>query len=143
MILPDVNLLVYAVNETSSFHSAATAWWNDVLSSTTIVGLCYPSILGFIRLVTNRRIFESPLTVVEATEYVKQWLAQPNTTIVVPTPRHWPLLDRLLLATGVGANLTTDAHIAALALEHGFAVYSNDNDFARFDGLRWVNPLQR
>jgi len=106
-----------------------------------IVGLCYPTMLGFVRLVTNRRVFATPLTVAEATEYVSSWLAQPNTTIVAPTPRHWPLLEGLLHATGIGANLTTDAHIAALAIEHGYTVYSNDADFGRFENLRWENPL--
>jgi hypothetical protein len=79
------------------------------------------------------------MSVSEATGYVTDWLTQPNT--IVPTSRHWPLLKNLLEATGVGANLATDAHIAALALEHGFTVYSNDTDFGRFNELRWVNPL--
>jgi toxin-antitoxin system PIN domain toxin len=142
MILPDVNLLVYAIDETSSFHSDAKNWWDEILSSSGSIALCYPSVLGFIRLVTNRRIFESPLSVGEALEYVESWLAQPNTTLVVPTPRHWPLLSTLLESGGVGANLTTDAHIAALAIEHGCTLYSNDNDFGRFQNLRWKNPLR-
>lgn len=141
MILPDVNLLVYAVDETNRFHQGAKTWWDDVLSSSSTVGLCYPTMLGFIRLVTDRRVFTAPMSVAEATGYVTGWLAQPNTTVIVPTPRHWPLLEALLQATGVGSNLTTDAHIAALAIEHGFTVYSNDNDFARFGQLRWENPL--
>lgn len=142
MILPDVNLLVYAVDETSDFHKPAKDWWDGVLSSSVIVGLSYPTILGFIRLVTNRRVFVAPLAVTEATDYVAGWLTQPNTTIVVPTPKHWPLLHSLLDDTGVGANLTTDAHIATLAMEHGFTVFSNDTDFGRFANLRWENPLK-
>lgn len=142
MNLPDVNLLVYSIDENSVFHSGAKKWWDGALSSSRIVGLCYPSTLGFIRLVTNRRVFATPLSVSEALEYVESWLAQPNTTIAVPTPRHWPLLATLLESTGIGANLTTEAHIAALAIEHGFTVYSNDTDFSRFDNLRWVNPLK-
>ena len=142
MILPDANLLVYTVDETSVFHADTRAWWDEALSSSRIVGLCYPSILGFMRLVTNRRVFKAPLLVAEALAYAESWLAQPNTTIVVPTPRHWPLLATLLESTGIAANLTTDAHIAALAIEHGFTVYSNDSDFGRFDNLRWENPLQ-
>jgi len=142
VILPDVNLLVYATDETSIFHTNAKTWWDGALSSSRIVGICYPSMLGFIRLVTNRRVFAAPLSVTEALEYVESWLAQPNTTIVVPTPRHWPLLATLLESTGIGANLTTDAHIAALAIEHGFTVYSNDSDFGRFNNLRWENPLK-
>ena len=142
MILPDVNLLIYSVDETSAFHSGAKTWWDGALSSSRIVGLCYPSILGFIRLTTNRRVFAAPLSVTDALAYVESWLAQPNTTIVLPTTRHWPLLARLLESTGVGANLTTDAHLAALAIEHGFTLYSNDNDFGRFENLRWENPLE-
>ena len=142
MILPDVNLLVYAVDETSVFHVGAETWWDEALSSSQIVGLCYPSMLGFLRLVTNRRVFVAPLSVTEAVDYVRGWLAQPNTTIVVPTPRHWPLLETLLKSTAIGANLTTDAHIAALAIEHGYTVYSNDTDFARFNNLSWENPLK-
>ena len=142
MILPDVNLLVYAIDETSAFHTDAKAWWDEVLSSSQPVALCYPSILGFIRLVTNRRIFEAPLPVMEALETVDTWLAQPNTSLIVPTPRHWPLLATLLESAGVAANLTTDAHIAALAIEQGHSVYSNDSDFGRFPKLRWKNPLR-
>ena len=143
MILPDINLLIHAVDESSDYHEGAKAWWEDVLSSTATVGLCYPTMLGFVRLVTNRRVFTAPMSILEATDCVSGWLAQPNTTIVVPTPRHWPLLETLLHATGIGADLTTDAHIAALAIEHGYTVFSNDADFARFDSLRWENPLTR
>jgi len=87
-------------------------WWDNVLSSTEPVGLCYPSILGFIRLGTNRRLFEKPLTVELAIGHVERWFGQPNTIVVVPTMRHWALLAKLLSSVGVGANLTTDAHIA-------------------------------
>lgn len=142
MILPDVNLLVYAVDETSSFHSAANSWLDHALSSTSAVGLCYPTLLGFIRLVTNRRVFSNPLSLEEAIVFVDEWLEQPNVTIVVPTPRHWPLVKDLLHSSGAAGNLTTDAHIAALALEHGYTVYSNDADFGRFQNVRWVNPFK-
>ncbi len=142
MILPDVNLLVYAVDETSSFHVAANAWLNDALSRTDPVGFCYPTVLGFVRLVTNRRVFSNPLGLEEAIEFVDRCLEQPNAVIVVPTPRHWPLVKDLLQSSGTAGNLTTDAHIAALALEHGYTVYSNDADFGRFPNVNWVNPLK-
>jgi toxin-antitoxin system PIN domain toxin len=116
-------------------------WWESVLSSADSAGLCYPSILGFIRMATNRRLFEKPLNVEVAIGHVERWLGQPNTMLSAPTARHWPLLAKLLSAVGVGANLTTDAHIAALAIEHGYTLCSNDTDFARFQGLRWQNPL--
>jgi toxin-antitoxin system PIN domain toxin len=141
VILPDVNLLVYAVDETSPFHRLARRWWDGVLSSTDAVGLCYPSVLGFIRLATNRQVFTSPLGVDDALQIVTSWIEQPNTTVLVPTPRHWTIFSELLHGAAAGAALTTDAHIAAHAIEHGYTVYSNDRDFGRFDGLRWQNPL--
>ncbi|HEX2139329.1 MAG TPA: type II toxin-antitoxin system VapC family toxin [Woeseiaceae bacterium] len=141
MILPDVNLLVYAIDETSTFHRQSRDWWQALLSSAEPVALCYPSIMGFVRLTTNRRVFEFPLTVDAALAQVQSWLDQPNTSLVVPSARHWPLLKKLLASGGVGANLTTDAHLAALAIEHGCTLYSNDRDFERFAGLRWENPL--
>ena len=142
MILPDVNLLVYSVDQSSRFHDPARLWWDGVLSSSQRVGLCYPSMLGFIRLVTNRRLFDAPLSVTEALSYVDAWLAQPNTTTLVPAAGHWSLLSGMLESSGVAANLTTDAHIAALAIEHGYTVYSNDSDFGRFHPLQWENPLR-
>ena len=141
MILPDVNLLVYAIDESSPFHGQANTWWNESLSSSAPVGLCYPSILGFVRLVTSRRIFTSPLPLSRATALLDEWIEQPNTTFVLPTARHWPILNSLLSRAGATGNLATDAHIAALAIEHGYTVYSNDADFSRFENLNWINPL--
>jgi uncharacterized protein len=142
VILPDVNLLVYSIDETSPFHSATRRWWDAALSSTEAVGLCYPSVLGFVRLTTSRSVFESPLAVDDAVGIAESWLAQPNVTLLVPTPRHWPILAELLRAATRGATLTTDAHLAAHAIEHGYTLYSNDLDFGRFEGLRWKNPLR-
>ena len=141
MMLPDVNLLVYAVDATSPFHARARRWWDDALSSTLTVGLCFPSVLGFIRLTTNRRMFESPLSADDALDRVQSWLDQPNVMLLAPTARHWPILSGLLRSSAVGTNLTTDAHIAAYAIEHAGAVCTNDGDFGRFEGLRWKNPL--
>lgn len=141
MKLPDVNLLVYAVDAASPFHRRARRWWKDVLSSSEAVGLCYPAVLGFVRITTNRRTFESPLGVDDSLTLVEGWLAQPNVTLLVPTDRHWTILSGLLRAAGSGANLTTDAHLAAYAIERGGTLCSNDGDFSRFEGLRWRNPL--
>ena len=141
MMIPDVNMLVYAVDETSPFHEKARRWWDGLLSSTVTVGLCYASILGFVRVTTNRRVFISPLSVRDALEHVESWMDQPNAVLLAPTERHWSILSGLLRSTDVGANLTTDAHIAAYAIEHAGTLYSNDGDFARFEGLRWRNPL--
>ncbi len=141
MILPDVNLLIYAVDESSPLHEKSNNWWNGVLSSNEMVGLCYPSMLGFIRLSTNARVFDRPLSIDAAGSIVDGWLDQPNTTIVTPTDRHWPILKDLFYSANLTGNMTTDAHIAALAVEHGYTVYSNDADFGRFPTVRWVNPI--
>ena len=92
-------------------------------------------------MTTNRRVFDSPLGVDDVLDRIESWLDQPNTELLSSTPRHWSILSGLLRAVSVGANLTTDAHIAAYATEHAGTVYSNDSDFARFEGLRWKNPL--
>ena len=141
MIVPDVNLLVYAIDETSPFHARARRWWDGALSSTEIVGLCFPTLLGFVRLTTKRRVFDSPLGTGVALDRIESWLDQPNTESLSPTPRHWAILSELLREAAMGANLTTDAHIATYAIEHAGTVYSNDGDFARFEGLRRRNPL--
>ena len=114
MILPDVNLLIYAVDETSAFHGAGRRWWDETLSSPLPVGLCYPSVLGFVRITTSRQILESPLDVGTAVALVESWLAQPQTTLLAPTSRHWRIVSELLRVTGVGGNLTTDADIREL-----------------------------
>lgn len=141
MIVPDVNLLVYAIDETSPFHSRARRWWDGALSSAETVGLCFPTLLGFVRITTNRRVFDLPLGIGDALDRIENWLDQPNAELLSPTPRHWAILSELLRAVATGANLTTDAHIATYAIEHAGTVYSNDSDFARFEGLRWRNPL--
>lgn len=141
MILPDVNLLIYSVDKSSPFHQPGYRWLDGVLSSTETVAFSYPAILGFIRITTNPRLFETPATVHQAVTHVSGWLGQPHAILLTPGDRHWTLLERLLISTGVGANLTTDAHLAALAIEHGFTLFSNDTDFARFSGLTWVNPF--
>jgi toxin-antitoxin system PIN domain toxin len=141
LILPDLNLLIYAIDETSLFHEKTYAWWNGLLSSSTPVGLCYPSVLGFFRLTTSRRVFNNPLPTHQAMAYIEEWIDQPNTTFVLPTARHWSILSSLLSAAGATGNLTTDAHIAALAMEHGYTVCSSDADFGRFPALSWINPF--
>ncbi len=142
MIVPDVNLLVYAVDDASPFHTRARRWWDNVLSSTQSVGLCFPAVLGFVRLTTSRRLFEAPLDVGVALNLVQSWLDQPHAVLLMPTPRHWSILSDLLRSSTGAADLTTDAHIAAYAMEHAATVCSNDGDFDRFDGLRWKNPLK-
>ncbi len=141
MILVDANLLIYAVNQDLSQHKRAIAWWEQTLSGTTAVGIPWVSILAFLRICTNPRIFSQPLSPESAIAYVDEWLEQPLVRLIHPGLGHWPILRNLLLQTGMAANLTTDAHIAALALEQGYSIYSADNDFQRFPGLKHINPL--
>lgn len=142
MILLDANLLLYAVNRDLPQHRQAQAWLEKVLSGGQSVGLPWVVILAFLRLTTNQRVFERPFTIEQAGTYVDAWLAQPLVSAVVPGPNHWSVLRNLLAVSGAGGNLTTDAHIAALAIEHGYTVYSTDHDFKRFAGVSHINPLR-
>lgn len=141
MILVDANLLIYAINRDAPQHAAARAWWEDTLSGTTQIGLPWLVLLAFLRLTTNPRVVRAPLSAEQALGFVDEWLSQPYATPVGPGERHWSILKQLLGNSGTAGNLTNDAHVAAIALEHGYTVYSADNDFKRFDGLRHVNPL--
>ena len=143
MIIPNVNVLLNAYDRDSKFHKAIARWWEEVLGGPAIVGLPWVSILGFIRLITNPRIYASPTTPSQAIRIARSWLAQPNVEIVSPGKRHADIFFGLLESTGVAGNLTTDAHLAALAIEHGAQLASTDNDFARFPKLRWFNPAVR
>lgn len=142
MKLPDVNLLVYAADETAALHKPALNWIETTLSGTETVAFAWFVVMGFIRLVTNPRVFQDPWGVERALDVVDGWLAQPAVTVVHPTDRHAAVLRELLRPLGAAGNLTSDAHLAALAIEHGATLYSGDNDFARFSGLRWVDPLR-
>jgi toxin-antitoxin system PIN domain toxin len=141
VILPDVNLLVHAYDAGGRHHPRAKEWWEQAVGGEEPVGLAWVTLLGFIRLTTNRVVFAQPLAVDEAVAHVESWLAQPNVHVVHPGHRHAALCFGFLRAAGTGGTLTTDAHLAALAVEHGCALYSTDADFARFAGLTWRNPL--
>lgn len=142
MILPDVNLLVHAYNLESPVHARARAWWEAALSDPGPVGLAWTVMLGFIRIVTHPRVLARPLPVATAVEHVESWLAQPQAIIVHPGDRHTSLTFGLLRQLGSAGNLTTDAHLAALAIEHQAELHSTDADFTRFPGLRYRNPLR-
>jgi toxin-antitoxin system PIN domain toxin len=137
----DLNVLLYAVNRDSPQHSAAKAWMEDTLSGDEPVGLPWIVLLGFLRVATNRRVFANALDVEDALAVVDSWLAQPAVVRVVPGDHHWNTLKDLVAESGTAGNLTTDAHLAALALENGAELCSTDSDFARFPRLRWRNPL--
>jgi toxin-antitoxin system PIN domain toxin len=141
--LPDVNLLLYAIDEGSASHARAREWLENVLSGTETVSFAWTVLLGFLRISTNPAAFEQPLTTTEALDYIDGWLAQPVAAVVEPTDSHGVTLRRLLEPLGAAGNLTSDAHLASLAIEHGAELCSSDNDFSRFDDLRWVNPLAR
>ena len=141
MIVPDVNLLVYAYNAGAHQHIAARRWWDALLNGTEPVGLPWAVITGFVRLMTNPRVAAVPLTSEQAMDDVLDWLHHDHVSTLNPGPEHLELLRRNLAVVGAGADWVTDAHIAALAMEHGATVHSNDADFGRFPGLRWRNPL--
>ncbi len=141
MIVPDVNLLVFAHDNNSPHHKAAQTWWESLVNGTETVGLPWLVIVGFIRLITNPRVVTPPATPAQAVGYVQDWLACEHIVLINPGPAHLALLRQNLDAVGAGGNLVPDAHIAALAMEYAAEAHTGDADFGRFPGLRWRNPL--
>jgi toxin-antitoxin system PIN domain toxin len=141
VILLDANLLVYARVSSLPHHEQTRQWLDAKLNGSARVGLPWVSILAFLRLVTNPRVFEKPETIHSAWKQVESWLDCPPVWIPEPTENHRDVLASLLAQLGGGPNLIPDAHLAALAIEHGLELCSADGDFARFSGLKWVNPL--
>ena len=141
MTLTDVNLLLYAYDSSSPDHARAKAWLEARLSGVEAFAFAWAVLLAFVRLTTSPRVFESPLRLGESLDVVEAWLAAPSATVLHPGSRHAILLRQLLEPVGTGGNLTSDAHLAALALEHDAELCSADADFSRFPGLRWSNPL--
>lgn len=142
MIIPDVNILVYAYHSDSAQHAEAREWWEDTLSGSRPVGIPWIAILGFVRIMTHRRILRVPVGVDDCLGRVRVWLEHPLVQIVSPGEQHADILLGFLSHVGAAGNLTTDAHLAALAIEYQAELVSTDADFARFPGLRWFNPLQ-
>lgn len=143
MIVPDLNLLLYAEIAAFPEHAAARRWWETTLRGTEDVALTMPTLFGFVRIATNPRAFDPPLAVDDAIDRVNAWLERPNARVLLPGPRHLEIAFRLLRDLGAGGNLTTDAQLAAFAIEHNATLCSTDTDFARFSGLRWNNPLKK
>lgn len=141
MILLDANLLVYAHTRSSPHHAAARTWLEEVLNGPAKVGLPWPTLLAFVRLMGNRHVVSRPLSLTNSWRIVRAWLAQEQTWIPLPTERHEATLEGLLEDES-RADLVSDAHLAALAIEHGLTLCSTDGDFARFQGVRWENPLR-
>jgi uncharacterized protein len=141
VILPDVNLLLYAVNDEARNHRTAKLWLQSVLSGIEPVGFAWAVLLAFLRLSTRPGAFSKPLSAEMAFNQIDEWVRQPGALIVHPGPRHAQILRDMLLPLGIAGDLTSDAHLAALAIEHGAQLCSADSDFARFPGLKWTNPL--
>jgi len=141
VILVDVNILLYASNDEAVHHAKSREWLDGKLGGAAPVGLPWLTLLGFLRIATNPRAFRNPLTMETAWQQVSAWLSAETVWTPEPTERHAGVLSQLLALPGVYGNLVTDAHLAALAIEHGLTLCSTDGDFARFPGLTWLNPL--
>ena len=141
MILVDANLLLYAEDQISPYHDAARNWWDTQLSGTLPVCLAWTVLCAFIRIGTNPRVFEHPLSLDQAISRVQSWMDQPCTRLIHPTERHWVVFKEMLTGGKAVANLVMDAYLAALAIEHGCELISTDADFSRFPKLKWRNPI--
>ena len=141
MIIPDINLLVYAHNDGAPYHEAARDWWEGLVNGSERVGVPWIVSTGFVRLMTHPRVLVQPASPDEAVDYVREWFRFRHVMPINPGVDHLAHFRRNLAAAGVGANMVTDSHIAALAMENQAEVHSNDTDFSRFPGLRWRNPF--
>ena len=141
MIVPDVNMLIYAHNSAAPEHKDARPWWESLLNGAEIVGLPWIVSAGFVRVASNPKALESPLPREIAVDYLLDWFALGHVIPLNPGPDHLILFRRNAAVPGGGPNLSTDAHIAAIAMEYSAEVHSADRDFGRFPGVRWRNPL--
>jgi uncharacterized protein len=137
MIVPDLNLLIYAYNLGAPHHAQAKQWWEDVMTNREPVGMPLTVALGFIRLMTNPRVVQPPMPLSDALAEVRRWFSSPNVTLLQVTVQHWDHLEKI----GWTGPDVSDAHLAAIAMEHGGELHTNDADFARCPGLRWKNPI--
>ncbi|HBC87105.1 MAG TPA: PIN domain nuclease [Lentisphaeria bacterium] len=142
MILIDANILLYAEDTLNPLNHKARLWLDKQLSDESPVCFCWTTINAFLRISTNRRVFSNPLTISQAISRVQSWTEQPSVRLIHPTDNHWDILKELIVEGQASANLVSDAHLAALAIEHGCILYSSDSDFSRFPKLKWKNPLK-
>ena len=141
MIVPDLNLLIYAYHAEDPNHEAARRWWEGLLDGVEAIGVPWTVSTGFIRLMTNPRMLQYPMSAPEAIDIVEGWFQYAHIRPLEPSASHLGHLRRILRDAGAGAGLVPDAHIAAIAIEFNAEVHSNDSDFAKFPGVRWRNPL--
>jgi toxin-antitoxin system PIN domain toxin len=141
MILVDANIILYAEDSLSEHHEVVRVWWDEQLSGADPVAMCWPVLSAFLRIGTNARLHRRPLTMKEAVARVHSWLGQPCVRMVHPTDQHWTLFQQMLRVGNATGNLVSDAHLAALAVEHNSTLVSTDSDFSRFRGLKWLNPI--
>lgn len=141
MIVVDANILLYAYDSTSAMHGKARSWVEQIFAGNELAALPWQTISAFVRIVTNPRLAGERFTAGEAVQVVEDWLAQPNVRAIGPGERHWSSFRQMLIGGQASGPLTTDAALAALTIEHGGVLYTTDRDFARFPGLRWMNPL--
>lgn len=141
MIVVDANLLIYSYDSDSSHHKKSRSWVERIFSGVEPVGLPWQTVCAFLRVITNRKLPGSRLTVEQAAETVEEWLAQPNVRILAPGDEHWSVLKRMMVEGQASGPLVSDAELVALTVEYGGVLYTADRDFARFPGLRWKNPL--
>jgi len=141
VIIPDVNLLVYAYNSDAPHHQRSKEWWEAAVQGSQPVAIPWVVALGFLRIMTSRTVLARPMTMATALQHLRSWMEQPSVRVLQPGPRHLTILEGFCEAGVLSSGLLSDAHIAALAVENQATVQSNDSDFCRFPGLRWSNPL--
>jgi toxin-antitoxin system PIN domain toxin len=141
VIVVDANLLIYSYDLDSAHHKKSLSWLEELLSGVEAVGLPWQSVSAFLRVITNRRLPGTRVTLEQAVQVVDQWLQQPNVQVLVPADQHWSVLRQMILEGRASGPLVSDAEIAAITIEQGAVLHTTDRDFARFPGLRWKNPL--
>ena len=141
MIVVDANLLIYSYDLDSAHHKKSLSWLEELLSGVEAVGLPWQSVSAFLRVITNRRLPGTRVTLEQAVQVVDEWLQQPNVQVLVPADQHWSVLRHMILEGRASGPLVSDAEIAAITIEQGAVLHTTDRDFARFPGLRWKNPL--
>ena len=141
MIVPDINLLIYAYDSTSPFHERSVTWWQTCLSETEPVGIPHVVLFGFIRISTNARVFQNPMSLAETANHVRLWLERTHVAVLDPGPKHFEQSLALLELAGTGGNLVSDVQIASLTIDSGAVLHTADTDFVRFPELNWFNPI--